>query len=74
MKNTLLFLYQLKKHDNGKTIVYKLKFIDSSRFMQDSLSKLVNNVSNIITKEPENKFIDNMRFMTDSLSQSINKL
>ena len=42
--------------------------------MQDSLSNLVNNLSGIDNKEPENKFIDNMRSMTDLLSQSINKI
>ena len=37
-----------------------LKFIDSYRFMQDSLANLVNNLSGTDTKDPENKFIDNM--------------
>ena len=31
----------LKKMDNGKTITFKLKFIDSFRFISTSLSKLV---------------------------------
>ena len=30
-----------KELDNGKTITYKLKFIDSFRFMSTTLSKLV---------------------------------
>ena len=34
-----------KQLDNGKTITYKLKFIDSFRFMLTSLSSLVNNLS-----------------------------
>ena len=34
----------LKKKDNEK-ITYKLKFIDSYRFMQTSLSDLVDNLS-----------------------------
>ena len=34
-----------KKLDNGKTITYKLKFIDSFRFMSTSLSSLVDNLS-----------------------------
>ena len=63
-----------KEHDNGKTIVYMLKFIDSYRFMQDSLSKLVDNLSDINNKGPENKFIDNTRFMTDSLLQIDRKI
>ena len=62
-----------KEHDNGKTTTYKLKFIDSYRFMQDSLSNLVDNLSEIDNKEPDNKFIDTMRSMMDLLSQSIVK-
>ena len=34
-----------KEYDNGKPSIYKLKFIDSYRFMQDSLSALVDNLS-----------------------------
>ena len=45
-KNILLFQYQLKKElDNGKSIAYKIKFIDSFRFMLSSLSNLVDNLS-----------------------------
>ena len=63
-----------KEHDNGQTTTYKLEFIDSYRFMQYSLSNLVDNLSGIDNKEPGNKFIDNMRSMKDSLSPSINKI
>ena len=42
--------------------------------MQDSLSNLVDNVSQINNKEPKNKFTDSMRSMTISLSQSIDKV
>ena len=40
--------------DNGKakTVTYGLKFIDSCRFMQDSLSNLVDNLSEVINKNP----------------------
>ena len=62
-----------KEHDHGKTTTYKLKFIDSCRFMQSSLSNLVDNLSEINNKKP-NKFMDNMRSMADSLSQSIDKV
>ena len=62
-----------KEHDNGKIITYKLKFIDSCRFMQSSLSNLVDNLSEINNKQP-NKFMNTMRSMTDSLSQSIDKV
>ena len=56
-----------KEHANGKTSIYKLKFVDSYRFMQDSLSNLVDNLSGIDNKEPKDKFIDTMRSMMDSL-------
>ena len=36
-----------KEHENSKTATYKLKYIDSYRFMQDSLSDLVDNLSGI---------------------------
>ena len=62
-----------KEHDNGKTTTYKLKFIDSCRFMQSPLSNLVDNLSEINNKEP-NKFMGTMRSMTDSLLQSIVKV
>ena len=70
----ITFSASIKKgHDNGKTITYKLKFIDSCRFMQNSLSNLVDNLSEINNKEP-NKFMNTMRSMTDLLSQSIDKV
>ena len=34
-----------KELDNGKTITYKIKFIDSFRFMSSSISTLVDNSS-----------------------------
>ena len=34
-----------KELDNGKTITYKIKFVDSFRFMSGSLSSLVDNLS-----------------------------
>ena len=40
----------LEKEDDGK-ITYKLKFIDSYRFMQTSLSSLVDNLSEVYDKE-----------------------
>ena len=60
--------------DKDKTVRYKVKFIDSYRFLQDSLSNLVDNSSGIDNKKPENNFVDTMSSMTDSLSQSINKI
>ena len=63
-----------KAKNKVKTIAYRLKFIDSCRFMQDSLLNLVDNLSEINNKEPQNKFTDSMRSMTDSLSQSIDEV
>ena len=40
-----------KENDNGEIITYKLKFIDSYRFTQSSLSNLVNNLSGVHDKE-----------------------
>ena len=40
-----------REHDNGKTITWKLKFIDSWRFMQNNLSDLVDNLSEINDKD-----------------------
>ena len=40
-----------KENDNSKTITYKLRFIDSYRFMSTSLSDLVNNLSEINHKD-----------------------
>ena len=42
----ITFSVPIKKElDNGKTITYKIKFIDSFRFMSSSLSSLVDNSS-----------------------------
>ena len=40
-----------KELDNSKAITYKLKFIDSFRFMSTSLSSLVDNLSEIYNKK-----------------------
>ena len=59
----IIFSVPIKKElENGKVIIYKLKFIDSYRFMSTSLSSLIDNSTEINnTKEPENEFIINMR-------------
>ena len=47
----ITFLVSINKQfDNGKTITYELKFIDSFRFMSTSLSILVDNLSEIYEK------------------------
>ena len=56
-----------KECDNRKTISYKLKFIDSFRFMSTSLSSLVDNLSEIYKKEckkcKERKIISECKFI-----------
>ena len=52
MENYITFSVPIKKElNNGKTVTYKLKFIDSYRFMQSSLSDLVDNTSEIFKSE-----------------------
>ena len=60
-----------KSKNKAKTITYKLKFINSCRFMQDSLSNRVDNLSEIDNIEPDNKEPDNAGSMADSLLKSI---
>ena len=48
----ITFLVPVKKElDNSKKITYKLNFIDGFRFMQTSLSSLVNNISKTYSKK-----------------------
>ena len=45
-EKVITFSVSIKKElDNGKKITYKIKFIDSFRFMSSSLSTLVDNLS-----------------------------
>ena len=47
----ITFSVPIKKElDNGKTITYKLKFIDSFRFMSSKLSDLADNLSEMYKK------------------------
>ena len=44
-----------KQLDNGESIIYKIKFINSFRFMSRSLSTLVDNLPDINCKKCDNK-------------------
>ena len=45
-ENYITFSVPISKElDNGKTITYRLKFIDSFRFMSTLLSSLIDNLS-----------------------------
>ena len=43
-----------KENNNSKKITYKLKFIDSYRFMSTSLSNLVDNLSGFYDADSKN--------------------
>ena len=64
-----------KKCCNGKTISYKLKFINSFRFMSTSLSNLVDNLSEINKKECKTCIErKNMKSKCDFIGTKDNKL
>ena len=50
-KNITFSVPSKKELDSGKTITYKLKLMDSFRFLSTSLSSLVDNLSEIYKKE-----------------------
>ena len=59
-----------KELDNGKSITYKIKFIDSFRFMSSSLSNLVDNLSDGLNCDKCTdceSCLDNMMFKDDQL-------
>ena len=67
------FTVTFKKVLNDKDIKYKIRISDSCRFMQDSLSNLVDNLSELKIKEIDNVFIKNF-YNTYQLSENdINK-
>ena len=48
MEKYITFSVRVQKYcDNGKPVTHKLRFIDSFRFMSNSLSELVDNMSGI---------------------------
>ena len=57
----ITFSVPIKEDDNSKKITYKLKFIDSYRFMQSKLSDLVDNLS-VINKNEYLKYSGKCEF------------
>ena len=43
-----------KEYNNGETITYKIKFVDTCRFMRSKLSNLVDNLSEINNQDLQN--------------------
>ena len=71
----ITLLAPIKKYlNNDKAIPYKLKFIDSYRFMDRSLASLVDNLYEINKKKPTNEIINNFRSILPSLSGLLNDL
>ena len=70
MEKYITFSLPFKKeviNNNGdsKTITYKLKFIDSFRFMQDSWSNLVDNTSEIFNSKECKSCIEKLKINSE---------
>ena len=55
----------LNNNGDSKTITYKLKFIDSFRFMQDSWSNLVDNTSEIFNSKECKSCIEKLKINSE---------
>ena len=68
------FTVQFKKVINNKEIKYRIRVSDSCRFMQDSLSNLVDNLSELKIKEIDDDVLIKRFYNTYELSKNdINK-
>ena len=66
MENYITFTVPIKKElNNGKTVTYKLKFIDSYRFMQSSLSDLVDNTSEIFKSQECISYLERIKINSE---------
>ena len=66
MENYIPFSVPIKKEvNNGKTVKYKLKFMDTFRFMPTSLSELVDNTSGIFKSEEYKSCIERMKINSE---------
>ena len=66
MEKYITFSVPIEKEcENGKIITYKLKFIDSFRFMSTSLSELVDNTSGIFKSIECKSCIEKMKINSE---------
>ena len=70
MEKYITFSVPIKKEVNNydgkkKTITYKLKFIDSFRFMATSLSELVDNTSRIFNSIECKSYIEKIKINSE---------
>ena len=66
MKKSITFSVPIKREcDNGKTIAYKLRFMDSVRFMSTSLSELVDNMSGIFNSIECKSCMENIKINSE---------
>ena len=62
MENYITFSVPIKKELNsGETVTYKIRFIDSLRFMSTTLSELVDNTSEFLKSEECKSCIEKMK-------------
>ena len=62
-----------KKNENDEKVIYKLKFIDSFRFMSASLSSLVDNLTEISKKESRKELIEKFPNTYQFCNKDLNK-
>ena len=62
-----------KEHDNGKTTMYKLKFFDSYRSMQNSLQSLADDLSEIDNKISQETLIKKILNTSHLCNKDLNK-
>ena len=62
-----------KEHDNGKTTMYKLKFFDSYRSMQNSLQSLADDLSEIDNKISQETLIKKILNTSQLCNKDLNK-
>ena len=63
----------IEKYENGKTIKYNIRFIDSVRFVASTLSSLIDNLAEVLHKDQCKNCKSNLEYMTvkDSLIVNI---